>query len=229
MSVEDTQYVDVRSRNLPPAAFYDTIARVVPKGTTPTNLLKNLPPSFHSPFELDAEYILIPGGRYKYQGETEEEVSDIYFAKYPVTNKLYRRFIRYLEEEERELLEILPKGELDKRMIEFASGIEDFGKYLGRRSNSWPEKLRSESDTEKRFNGEDQPVVCVSWFAASAYCYWLSLLEAAGANLSYDEAAGLYRLPSEIEWEWAAGEGKREYPWGNRKPHHKLANYGQKF
>ena len=67
----------------------------------------------------------------------------------------------------------------------------------------------------------------VSWFDAIAYSYWLSLLETVAENLSFDKAAGLYRLPIEIEWEWAAGGGKREYPWPAKKgpPSEKLANY----
>lgn len=186
--------------------------------------------SFQNRYEYDAEYILIPGGRYKYQGETEKEVPNIYFAKYPVTNKRYRRFFRYFEGEEPELLKILPRGKYDKRLIEFASGIKDF-RYFSpdRNPNTWLDKVRSDSDTEKGFDGEDQPVVGVQWFAAYAYCYWLSLLTAAGENLSYDKAKGLYRLPSEIEWEWAAGRGKREYPWAPDKgsPTEKLANYDQ--
>jgi formylglycine-generating enzyme required for sulfatase activity len=193
-----------------------------------SKLFTELPKSFHNLHEYDAEYILIPGGRYKYQGKTEKEVPNVYFAKYPVTNKRHRRFIGYLEEKERELLEILPNGEFDKWMTEFASGIKGFGKYLGDKPNSWPEKLRPDYDSRKRFNGEDQPVVRVSWFDAIAYCYWLSLLEAVGQNLSFDKAAGLYRLPSEIEWEWAAGGGEREYPWASEKglPSEKLASYG---
>jgi formylglycine-generating enzyme required for sulfatase activity len=189
--------------------------------------IKKLPTSFRNHFELDAEYILIPGGRYQFRLKIEQ-VSDIYFAKYPVTNKLYRRFIRYLEGKDRELMEILPMEEFNGRMTEFASGIKDFFEYLGHRTDKWPEKMRSSCDTNKDFNGEDQPVVDVSWFAARAYCYWISLLEAAGEKISYDKAAGLYRLPSEIEWEWAAGGGKREYPWPPEKggPSHKRANYG---
>lgn len=64
-----------------------------------------LPKSFRNPHEYDAEYILIPGGRYRYSVTKKmETVQDMYFAKYPVTNRRYSRFIRYLEEREHRLL-----------------------------------------------------------------------------------------------------------------------------
>jgi formylglycine-generating enzyme required for sulfatase activity len=184
-------------------------------------------PSFRNRYEYNAEYILIPGGRYNYQGEVEKDVSNVYFAKYPVTNKRYRRYIRYLEGKEGELLEILPRERFDKRMIESSSPGKDFGKHLSRDVEGWVDKLRSAQDTEKRFNGDDQPVVGVSWFAARAYCLWLSALEQAGRETKSDGDGLLYRLPTEIEWEWAAGGGERRYPWGDKRPDVKLANYAR--
>jgi formylglycine-generating enzyme required for sulfatase activity len=61
---------------------------------------------------------------------------------------------------------------------------------------------------EEQMEHPNWPVTQVTWYAAKAYCAW----------------AGV-RLPSEAEWEWAAGgkEG-REYPWGKEKPDATRAN-----
>ncbi|WP_105167231.1 SUMF1/EgtB/PvdO family nonheme iron enzyme [Pseudoalteromonas sp. T1lg23B] len=52
---------------------------------------------------------------------------------------------------------------------------------------------------------ENFPVVCVSYDDAKAYANWLS-----------GEHGQQYRLPNEVEWEYAARAGTTsEYPWGN--------------
>jgi formylglycine-generating enzyme required for sulfatase activity len=188
---------------------------------------EKLPGSLHNRYEYNAEYILIPGGRYKYQGETETNVPSVYFAKYPVTNKRYRRFIRYLQDSEPGLAGVLPKRKFNRRMTTLISEIKGLSDYLGDSPYGWPDNLRSDYDAEKRFDGVDQPVVGISWFAARAYCCWLSLLETADADLPPNEVANLYRLPTELEWEWASGGGTRQYPWSPEKglPSEKLANY----
>jgi formylglycine-generating enzyme required for sulfatase activity len=167
-----------------------------------------------------------------------ETVPDLYFCKYTVTNKRYRRFISYLEGNESFLLEEIPLRLFAKKLLEFSRSIKGFKKYLGRKYKKWPVKLRSKADNEKKFNGDDQPVVRVSWYAARAYCFWLSCLEAVinrGEELEkikdIEGLASIYRLPVEVEWEWAAGgepDGSiREYPWPKEKgePTAKLANY----
>lgn len=57
---------------------------------------------------------------------------------------------------------------------------------------------------DAKYNAPNQPVVGVCWFEARAYCAWLSA-----------QTGQHYRLPTEGEWEAAAGGSTgRRYPWG---------------
>jgi formylglycine-generating enzyme required for sulfatase activity len=62
-----------------------------------------------------------------------------------------------------------------------------------------PDHRRGETSPE-----DDGPVVNVGFADAVAYCAWYS-----------EVSQKMFRLPTEMEWEYAAGSGERtRYPWG---------------
>jgi formylglycine-generating enzyme required for sulfatase activity len=195
--------------------------------------------SIRNPFEGNVEYINISGGIHKYSVTGRvENVPGFYLCKYPVTNKRYRRFISFLAGSEKALLEILPLEIFAQRLLKFATPIKGYTAFLGENFTEWQVKLRSRLDDDKKFYDDDQPTVAVSWYAARAYCFWLSCLDIAMRgdveNPDIHQLASIYRLPTEKEWEWAAagrepGGSPRKYPWPAYKgePTPELANYNK--
>ncbi len=199
--------------------------------------------SFRNPFDGNVEYLNIPGGTFSYSLEKEKQtVPDAYVCKYLVTNERYQRFIDYLAGKERDVSEILPMKRFRSLLLEFAAIAKQDGdiakgyrEHLGEEPSGWPEKLSSRFRDDKKFNGAQQPVAGVSWYGARAYCLWLSCLEAAKRDESLlkdvRRLSRIYRLPTETEWEWAAGGNPdgtvRDYPWGKAEPSPELANYGR--
>jgi hypothetical protein len=106
------------------------------------------------------------------------------------------------------------------RIGRFPVTVEEYRRFIedgGYQDKRWWKAGGFGSETQPR-EWEDQllhpnrPVVNVSWYGAAAYCAW----------------AGC-RLLTEAEWERAArGTQGRTYPWGEQKPNHNRANYGQK-
>lgn len=181
-------------------------------------------------FELYAQYILIRGGNYIFS-DTKENVTvpDLYVAKYPVTNKRYRSFINFLAGNPSDNVAKLSLKSYQDTLFALANSKDvadkGFDNYL-KSKRDLMDLFRSAYDEDRKFNKDDQPVVGVSWYAARAYCLWLTMLAGNGIE---------YRLPTEKEWEWAAG-GRRDkpdeilkvrtYPWGNKpEPASKRANY----
>jgi|GEM_PF-3047543 len=143
-------------------------------------------------YEDDTPMVLIPAGEFQMgdvfsEGGTDERpihtvyVDAFYIDTHEVTNAQYRRFVQATGHR-------APEG---------------FGYVNG-------EWVGFKPWLDENFNGDDQPVVCVSWVDARAYCEW----------------AGK-RLPTEAEWEKAARGGLvgRKFPWGNEAPDGTQCNF----
>ena len=120
------------------------------------------------------------------------ELAPFALARYPTTNAMFRRFWEVGYADAQWWADAKTAGVWKPKGI-----IKD---WQGERNQPayW-------DDT--RFNGENQPLVGVTWYEAAAYCRWLT---------KQCNDGHVYRLPTEAEWERAArGPEGRRYPWGD--------------
>lgn len=142
---------------------------------------------------VDLELVRIPAGNFwmgSLPGEANritpdefrhevEIIRDVFMAKYTVTVRQFREFIRdadYRTEAERD-------GQGGFGYNATIKGIEGPKPHYTWRSPGW-------------MQGDEHPVVNVTWNDAEAFCKWLSAKEGKS-----------FRLPTEAEWEYACRAG----------------------
>jgi formylglycine-generating enzyme required for sulfatase activity len=150
-----------------------------------------------------------PGGTYTIGGWTDDDwdnndaqadvaLEEYWVARYPVTVQQYRAFIE--------------------------DGGYDTEDYWTPEGWEWKVELGHTQPYlwgDEHLSDDNQPVVGVTWYEATAFANWLT------AKLELP--AGTIRLPTEAEWEAACAydaNGQRHpYPWGEQEPTRNLADF----
>ena len=143
--------------------------------------------------------VLVPGGTFTMGSETGDSdeqpvhkvtISDFYLGKHEVTVADFRAFIS---------------------ATAYKTDAEKGGTSRVYENGQWTDKagINWRNDPEGKTALDNHPVIHVSWNDATAYCKWLS-----------EKTGKTYRLPTEAEWEYAAGNGTKhtKYSWGDSQP-----------
>jgi len=150
----------------------------------------------------EPEMVFVKGGTFTMgsnDGSDDEKpthqvtVSDFYIGKFEVTVALFKNFI-----DETTYQTDADKGD--------GSYILTNGKWEKKSGINWRCDVEGNIGTASEQN---HPVIHVSWNDATEFCKWLSR-----------KTGKSYRLPTEAEWEFTAGNGSKhtKYSWGNGNP-----------
>jgi len=152
------------------------------KDNTTTTTIENLP-----------EMVFVKGGTFMMgseDGEDDEKpvhqvtLTDYYIGKYEVTNAEYAEFIFDYGQSTTKATSDYPNQIMIKDSKVTYSGSYDWG--LHQSGTKWTPAT----------GYEDYPVINVTWYGAYEYCKWLT-----------EKTGKTYQLPSEAQWEYAAGGG----------------------
>lgn len=148
-------------------------------------------------------------------GPKSVTVAPFFMSRYPVTNAQYRIFVEKTGHRfpYHWWFEAFPE-DVTKRAEEIA---KEFPNAKDKNLEFWNRHWKELTWKIPTYNGgetpgEDCPVVYVSWRDANAYAAWLGM-----------------RIPTEIEWVWAAAGGEpKQYLWGD-DPKQNPVKRGTKF
>lgn len=162
------------------------------------------------------------------------KIKRFFISRYPITNAQYRCFLEanmyndtsFWRNEMTDKANNWRNGDPD---IEFEKTLENREEKYREDYKKWIASDKNHSMPsfwlDKMWNIENHPVVGISWFEATAYCFWLnSIFDILKPQNNTNNMR--IRLPTEAEWEYAArGEEHIQYAWGNN-PDPKMGNYG---
>jgi formylglycine-generating enzyme required for sulfatase activity len=166
--------------------------------------------------EGDHYWRYVPGGTYTIGGWTDDdndnndeqaevELQPYWIGKHPITVAQYRQFIE--------------AGGYDNQDYWTPNGWEWKEAYNEGEGRSQPMGWDKE-----RSGNDNQPVIGVRWYEATAFMNWLNAQLAGSLPEGY-----AVQLPTEAEWEAACAydaEGQRHpYPWGEEEPTRDLADF----
>ncbi len=179
----------------------DTVA--ISSGVQSPSTYTALNPNQNSPAcSYCPEMVLVQGGSFQMgraDGEVDEKpvhrvsVSSFSMGKTEITVAQFRAFI-------------YDKGYSTDSDKGRWSWVWSGSKYEKKNGVNW--KFDAEGNIRSK-SEYTHPVIHVSWNDATAYCGWLSR-----------KTGKTYRLPTEAEWEYAAGNGSKhtKFSWGNGDP-----------
>ncbi len=192
-------------------------------------------PSCQAPGHPGPDFVRIPGGTFEMgdsfnEGDTDELpvhtvlVDPFYMGKYEVTNQQYCDFLNSAYPSQLEVVGSRVHATSDTSNLYWYLMMDAYSQITYNGSSF-------AALTKSGHSMGNDPMVCVSWYGAAAYCNWRSQQEGREPcyNLSTwecDFSRKGYRLPTEAEWEYAArgGLSGRRFPWGDLISHAR-ANY----